>query len=194
MGENIFTVNSLVDCNERRELFKLEPKVIWMSGLSGSGKSTIAYSLEKVLISKGVLTSVLDGDNLRTGLCSDLGFSEKDRDENIRRVAEVAKLLSDSGVVVIVSLISPLEKHRDLAREIIGERFNEVFINASLEICIKRDVKGLYRKAINGEIEEFTGISSPYEIPKSPRVVIDTSTSSIKDSVDTLLSLVSPIY
>ncbi|MDQ0457123.1 adenylyl-sulfate kinase [Rhizobium paknamense] len=152
-----------------------KPKILWFTGLSGSGKSTIANALEKSLNEAGVHTYMLDGDNIRTGLNSDLGFSDADRVENIRRVAEVAKLMADAGLVVVVSFISPFEADRQMARSLMREgEFVEVFIDTPLEECVKRDPKGLYRKALAGEIKEFTGISSPYEPPANPDIRLVT--------------------
>lgn len=152
-----------------------KPCVIWMTGLSGAGKTTIAKLMQDKLIEQGTNAFILDGDNLRFGLNKDLGFSLEDRTENNRRVAEVANLMADSGLTVIVSLISPLAKDRQMARDIIGsDRFIEAYVNTSLEVAEKRDVKGLYKKARNGEIDNFTGISSPYDVPKSPDIILDT--------------------
>lgn len=163
---------------------------IWLTGLSGAGKSTIADCAEKMMYELGVHTMVLDGDNVRMGLCRDLGFSNVDRRENIRRVAEVAKLMNDAGVMVFASYISPFAKDRAMAREIIGDSFVEVYVNASLDSCQNRDVKGLYQKAIRGEIREFTGISSPYEEPKHPDLVLKTDESSVEECCDSLIKLI----
>lgn len=163
-------------------------KVIWLTGLSGSGKTTIAKALKKELILRNIAVKVLDGDIIRKGLNKDLGFSIKDRKENIRRVAEVAKLLKDSGIIVLVSFISPTVEIRNMAKEIISPAdFFEVFIDAPLETCIKRDVKGLYKKAIAGEIKDFTGIDSPFEAPTNPDISIKTGKLSILDSVQMIL-------
>lgn len=154
--------------------------VIWLTGLSGSGKSTIANQLELFFESWDIKSYVLDGDNIRTGLNKDLGFSDEDRKENIRRISEVAKLFSDSGTITIVAFISPFQQERAEAKKIIGEEnFIEVFVNTSMEVCEKRDVKGLYRKARVGEIKNFTGIDSPYEKPENPDLIIDAGTHSI---------------
>lgn len=160
---------------------------IWFTGLSGAGKSTIADYAEKTMFGLGVHTMVLDGDNVRMGLCKDLGFSDSDRKENIRRVAETAKLLNDAGVVVFAAYISPFESDRQMARTIIGDSFVEVYVEAPIDTCIRRDVKGLYKKAIRGEIREFTGISSPYEVPKQPDILLNTELSSVEDCCDMLL-------
>lgn len=162
-----------------------EPKTIWLTGLSGAGKSTIANALEKRLYMEGKHTMSLDGDNVRMGLNKNLGFKEQDRIENIRRVAEVAKLMNDAGLIVIVSFISPFEADRENARRIIGEEaFKEVYISTPIEECEKRDVKGLYQKARAGEIPNFSGISSPYEIPKNPDITLDTTGKSIEECVE----------
>lgn len=161
------------------------PKTLWFTGLSGSGKSTLANEIEKRLFSMGKHTMLLDGDNVRMGLNRNLGFKEQDRIENIRRVAEVAKLMNDSGLIVLTSFISPFAQDRENARNIIGsEDFIEIYVSTSIEECERRDVKGLYKKARNGEIPNFTGICSPYEPPVSPDIVIDTGTGSIEENVD----------
>jgi adenylylsulfate kinase len=157
---------------------------IWLTGLSGSGKSTIAVAAEKALNELGRLTYILDGDNIRMGLNSNLGFSPEDRTENIRRIGEVSKLFTDAGVIVFSSFISPYRADRDAVREIMGEGdFVEVWVDASVETCEGRDVKGLYKKARAGEIPEFTGISAPYEEPTKPELVLDTNGQSVDESV-----------
>jgi adenylylsulfate kinase len=166
----------LLTKEEREDLLKQKAKVIWLTGLSGSGKSTIANELANTLHKEGFLTYNLDGDNIRHGLNKDLGFSDKDRKENIRRISEVAKLFIDSGIIVITAFISPFEEDRNFAREIIGEDFIEVFIDTDIKECIKRDPKGLYKKALNGEIKDFTGIDSPYEKPSNPEIIIKNKT------------------
>ena len=165
------------------------PVTIWFTGLSGSGKTTLANELEKRLVAMGKHTMLLDGDNVRLGLNKNLGFSEKDRIENIRRVAEVAKLMNEAGLIVLVAFISPFVRDRENARDIIGENFVEVYVNTSLEVCEERDVKGLYQKARNGEIPNFTGISSPYEAPADPEFTVDTSQTRLQDSVEEILGL-----
>ncbi len=164
-----------------------ETKTFWFTGLSGSGKSTLANALEKVLVGLGKHTMILDGDNVRMGLNNNLGFSHEDRTENIRRIAETAKLMNDAGLIVLVSVISPYEEERKNARTIIGEDFFEVFVNASLAECERRDTKNLYAKARKGEISNFTGISSPYEVPTAPDFVADTQTFSPEEIVASLL-------
>jgi adenylyl-sulfate kinase len=162
-----------------------------LTGLSGSGKSTIADYLEQHLFNKGIHTANLDGDILRTGLNKDLGFSEEDRSENIRRIAEISKILSDNGLVVIAAFVSPFSKDRNLVKNTVGENnFIEIFVQTSIEECERRDVKGLYSKARKGELKNFTGIDSPYENPINPDLIIDTEKTSIEDSVQLLSTLV----
>ena len=168
------TQNITVTRTQREQSNGHRAITLWMTGLSGAGKSTIADLLEQKLYQKGVHTLILDGDNIRLGLCKDLGFSLKDRKENIRRVAETARLLNDAGVIVIAAFISPLRDDREMARQIIGHSFREIYVKATIETCIKRDVKGIYKKALRREIREFTGISSPYEPPLHPEIIIDT--------------------
>ncbi len=160
--------------------------VIWLTGLSGSGKSTIGRIIEKKLIDKGIMAYLLDGDNIRHGLCSDLGFSEEDRSENIRRIAEVAALFEDSGVTVLVSAITPFEKMRNLAR-IKSKKFILVYVKADIDTCVKRDPKGLYKKALNGEILGYTGIDSPFEEPLDYNYLLDTEKFSIDECADKLM-------
>ncbi len=176
-----------VSAEDRARLFGHRPVTIWLTGLSGSGKSTLAYALEKRLTEEGHACFVLDGDNVRHGLNRDLGFSAEDRAENIRRVAEVARLMNEAGLIVITSFISPYKADRAAAREIIGaDRFSEVFMDTPIEVCEQRDPKGLYAKARKGEIAEFTGVSSPYEAPDAPAVVIEAD-SAVCHSVDCLI-------
>jgi len=161
---------------------------LWMTGLSGAGKSTLANSLEQELYKIGRHTYILDGDNLRHGLNSDLGFSKADRNENVRRAAEAAQLMVDAGLIVIVGLISPFKKERYWARGLFKtNQFKEIYISTSLEQCEERDVKGLYEKARRGEVKDFTGIDSPYEPPENPEVVIDTQNKSVSDCVQFIL-------
>ena len=162
--------------------------VIWFTGLSGSGKSTIANELEKALFQMNIHTYSLDGDNIRAGLNKELGFSRKERNENNRRIAEVAKLFVDAGIVTIAAFISPLESDRFMAKDIIGkDDFIEIFVNTPLEVCEKRDVKGFYKKARAGEISNFTGISAPYEVPVNPDIAVNTQKESIEESVQRIL-------
>jgi adenylylsulfate kinase len=162
---------------------------VWLTGLSGSGKSTVAVAAEHALVQRGRLAYVLDGDNIRHGLNSNLGFSPEDRSENIRRIGEVARLFTDSGVIVFSSFISPYRGDRDNVRKLMGDGdFVEVLVDASLETCESRDVKGLYQKARAGEIPEFTGISAPYEAPENPELVLDTNVQSVEESVAQLVA------
>lgn len=172
--KNIFWNEGNVSREDRVNLHGFENKVIWLTGLSGSGKTTVARMLEKRLHEKNIPCYVLDGDNVRHGLNGDLGFSPENREENIRRVGEVAKLFYDAGVTVIASFISPYKKHRDAIRKSIGKNFVEVFLNCSIDECERRDVKGLYKKAKEGKISDFTGVSAPYEIPENPELVLNT--------------------
>ena len=163
--------------------------VLWFTGLSGSGKSTLANALNDVLHFKGISTYVLDGDNIRHGLCKDLGFSDSDREENIRRIGEVANLFMDAGIIAITAFVSPFKADRDKVRAIIGNNdFIEIYCAANLSVCEKRDTKGLYKKARLGEIKEFTGISSPYEVPDNPEIIIDTGNIGLNDSVQKIMT------
>ena len=167
--------------------------MIWFTGLSGSGKSTLAIALERELHQKGILCRILDGDNIRSGINNNLGFSEADRTENIRRIAEVAKLFVDCGIVTLAAFISPTNAIRQMAAEIIGkEDFLEVYVSTPIEECEKRDVKGLYAKARRGEIKDFTGISSPFEQPESPFITLDTSCQPLEESVKSLMAKIMP--
>lgn len=183
--ENIIAQDLDVTREIRSAMKGQKPLTIWFTGLSGSGKSTLANALEKCLVSLGKHTMLLDGDNVRLGLNKDLGFTEADRVENIRRIAETAKLMNDAGLIVLTSFISPFEQDRAFARKIIGDSFVEVYVNTPLDECEKRDVKGLYKKARSGQIPNFTGISSPYEAPENPEITIDT-TQPIEICVDQL--------
>ena len=165
--------------------------IIWFTGLSGSGKSSLAHALEDVLHKHKIRTYVLDGDNIRQGLCKDLGFSSTDRTENIRRIGEVSKLMMEAGSIVLVAFISPFRSDRKIVRELVDAGdFIEVYCDSPLDICESRDVKGLYKKARSGEISEFTGISSPYEAPDNPELILDTTKLSINECVDKLISYI----
>lgn len=178
---------------DKESLLKQRSTMIWFTGLSGSGKSTVAIALERELHRRGFLCRILDGDNIRSGINNNLGFSPADRMENIRRIAEVARLFIDSGIITIAAFISPDNRMREMAARIIGEDdFLEVFVNTPLAVCEQRDVKGLYAKARRGEIKEFTGISSPFEEPEHPALRLDTSVLGIEQSVEKLLALVLP--
>lgn len=194
MAENIYPIfEKMLQRKDREALLKQKGIMIWFTGLSGSGKSTLAIALERELYKQGILCRILDGDNIRSGINNNLGFSEADRTENIRRIAEVSKLFVDCGIVTIAAFISPTHAIRRMASEIIGEDdFLEVYVSTPIEECERRDVKGLYAKARRGEIKEFTGISSPFEAPEHPFISIDTSRQSLADSVKVLLEAVSP--
>lgn len=179
-----------VSLAERQALLGQKPLTLWLTGLSAAGKSTLAYALEHRLISAGRACYVLDGDNVRHGLNRNLGFSPDDRSENIRRVAEVARLMNEAGLIVIAAFISPFIADRAMAKQIIGaERFREIYVGTSLGVCEARDPKGLYRRARAGEISDFTGISSPYEVPRAPDLVIDTATTEIAVATQRLADL-----
>jgi adenylylsulfate kinase len=187
---NITTHNFKTTKENRESIKNQKACTIWMSGLSGSGKSTIANLVEEKLITLGYHTYILDGDNTRMGLNKDLGFSEEARVENIRRVSEVCKLMNDAGLIVICSFISPFEKNREQAKEIIGEGFMEIFIDADLSTCENRDPKGLYKKARTGEIKEFTGISSPFENPQNAIVLKNNTEEDLEKNVNFLTDLI----
>lgn len=171
-----------------------KPLAIWLTGLSGAGKSTVADALEQKLLAEKIHTYILDGDNMRNGICRDLSFSSEDRTENIRRVGEIARLFVDAGITVITSFISPFAEDRMIAKQTIGEQyFIEVFINTSLETCELRDPKGLYRKVRSGGISDFTGISSPYEIPLNPEIEIQTETVSVNEAVEKIWAFIQPL-
>lgn len=184
---SLFFHNFTIESSKREDIKNQKACTIWMSGLSGSGKSTIANQLELKLFDIGCHTFILDGDNTRLGLNKDLGFSDDDRTENLRRVAEVCKLMNQAGLIVICSFISPFNKNRELAKEIIGDNFIEVFIDTDLTVCEERDPKGLYKKARNGEIKDFTGISSPFEIPKNAINLVNNKSEDIDTNVNHLI-------
>lgn len=189
--DNITEQNYSIGRHDREQMNEHRSLLIWFTGLSGSGKSTIANLLEKRLNQFEIHTYSLDGDNLRSGLNKDLSFSKKDRDENMRRVAEVAKLFVDAGIVVIAAFISPYRKAREEIRRIVGfQDYVEVFVNTPLEICEQRDVKGLYKKARTGEIKNFTGISAPYETPTNPSIEINTIEESPEEAVEKIISFI----
>lgn len=180
MNNNIFPTSHILQRADKETLLKQKGICIWFTGLSGSGKTTIAIALEKELNAKGLLTQILDGDNVRTGINNNLGFSEADRIENIRRIAEITKLFVNCGVITICCFVSPTNQIRTLAKNIIGEKdFIEVFVNTPIEICEQRDVKGLYAKARKGEIKDFTGINAPFEVPENPAIIVDTTVLSV---------------
>lgn len=183
-----------IDKAARNEQKKHQSKVLWFTGLSGSGKSTLANAVEQALFAMGYNTYILDGDNIRTGLCKDLSFSDADRQENIRRIGEVAKLMSDAGIIVLSAFVSPFKADRDRVRSILPEGdFIEIFVNCPLEVCEQRDVKGLYKKARNGEIKDFTGITSPFEAPLSPSLEIKTAEQDLATSTEAVLNYILPL-
>jgi adenylylsulfate kinase len=189
--ENIFPINhTLLQQEQKEKLNGHKGIVLWMFGLSGSGKTTIARALENELYSRGIHTKLLDGDNLRAGITNNLSFSLEDRAENIRRVSEVSKLFMENGNVVICSLVSPTKEIRKKANQIIGEGFKEVFINAPFEVCAERDVKGLYKKALAGEIKNFTGLDSPFEGAENPFVELRTNEKDLDACKNELVKLV----
>jgi len=187
---DIIQHNFKISKSDREKIKNQKSCTIWMSGLSGSGKSTIANQLETTLNEQGYHTYTLDGDNTRLGLNKGLGFSEEDRIENIRRVAEVCKLMNEAGLIVICSFISPFEKNRTQAKEIIGENFIEAFVDADLSTCEIRDPKGLYKKARAGEIKDFTGISSPFELPSNAIVLKNNTEEDLDRNVNLLVNLI----
>ncbi len=191
-NSNIYPVfDNSVSRHEKELLLNQKSKIIWFTGLSGSGKTTLANALEKNLYEKGFLTQILDGDNIRSGINNNLGFSPEDRMENVRRIAEIAKLLLNSGVICICAFVSPTEDIRNLVCGIAGdEDFIEIYMSTPLEVCERRDVKGLYQKARAGEIKNFTGISAPFEIPKNAVLSIDTTNKSVEECVNILLDKV----
>jgi adenylyl-sulfate kinase len=177
--------------HERQALLGQAPFTVWLTGLSASGKSTLAFALERALNEAGRACYVLDGDNVRHGLNRDLGFTDEDRTENIRRIAEVAKLMNDAGLIVITAFISPLRSDREMAKTIIGEeQYREVYVATSIEVCESRDPKGLYQKARQGLVKDFTGVSAPYETPTSPSLTLDTAAMSKEACIEALLKLI----
>lgn len=189
---NIYPIfDRMLSRQDKEELLGQHSMMIWFTGLSGSGKSTIAIALERELHKRGLLCRILDGDNIRSGINNNLGFTEADRVENIRRIAEVSKLFIDTGIITIAAIISPNNDIREMAANIIGrENFLEVYVSTPLAECERRDVKGLYAKARRGEIQNFTGISAPFEAPAHPALTLDTSVLSLEESVNKLLDLV----
>lgn len=192
--KNIVWHNTTITRENREVLLGQKGVVLWFTGLSGSGKSTLANALEKKLNELGKLTYSLDGDNIRHGLNSDLGFSLQDRKENIRRIGEVAKLFVDAGVIVLATFISPLRQDRASARELLGEDFIEVYVDCPLEVCEVRDPKELYKKARAGDIKEFTGISSPYEQPLNPEIIVSTHINSLDECVTQVIKCIKQKY
>ena len=188
MEENVIPHNFSISQQQRSELKKHKPLLVWFTGLSGSGKSTIANALEKALFAKNIHTYLLDGDNVRKGLNNNLSFSQEDRTENIRRIAEVSNLMIDAGLVVLASFVSPYREDRENVKRIVGYHNSvEVFVNTPIAECERRDVKGLYAKARAGEIQNFTGVNAPYEAPMAPDVEIDTTMFSVEEAVSLIL-------
>lgn len=187
---NIFTVEHRVPREERWRVNGHRGGVLWFTGLSGSGKTTLAFEMEHLLFRRGYQAYVLDGDNVRHGLCSDLGFSPDDRAENIRRIGEIAALFAESGFIVISAFISPYRADRDLARKAASGAFHEVYLKADLAVCESRDPKGLYQKARRGEIPDFTGISAPYEVPDNADLTIESGNQTVEESIAVLLDFV----
>lgn len=189
----IYPIKTKVSTEARARLLQQRAKLIWFTGLSGSGKSTLAVQLEAALHDRGFKTYLLDGDNIRSGLNKDLTFTDEGRVENIRRIGEVSKLFLDAGVVLLSAFISPFEADRQQVRQIVGaDNYFEVFVDAPLEVCEQRDVKGLYKKARAGEVKNFTGITSPYERPQKPDVVIETDKMTIEASIEALMDAILP--
>ena len=193
-NNNIYPIfDRMLAREDKEELLKQRSVMIWFTGLSGSGKSTIAIALERELHKRGLLCRILDGDNIRSGINNNLGFTEADRIENIRRIAEVSKLFVDTGIITIAAFISPSNDIREMAANIIGkDDFLEVYVSTPIEECERRGVKGLYAKARRGEIKNFTGISAPFEAPAHPALTLDTSALSLEESVNKLLELSLP--
>ncbi len=187
-AENIFPFESLIKCSDRHVLNGHRSGLLWFTGLSGSGKSTLAHAVEARLYRHGIRGYVLDGDNIRTGLNADLGLSAEDRKENIRRIAEVSKLMVDAGLLVFAAFIAPFRESREFVRNLMSNwPYYECYVRCALDVCEERDPKGLYRKARRGEIRNMTGISAPYEEPEHPDLVVDTSSQSLEDSVEEVM-------
>ena len=189
---NIYPIyDRMMTRQDKERLLRQRGVMIWFTGLSGSGKSTIALGVERELHQRGLLCRILDGDNIRTGINAGLGFSAEDRHENIRRIAEVGKLFVETGIITLAAFVSPTNEYRQLARDIIGaEDFLEIYVSTPLEVCERRDVKGLYARARRGEVKDFTGISAPFEAPEHPALCIDTSRQPLETSVRQVLELI----
>jgi adenylylsulfate kinase len=189
-SSNVVYHRATVTRNRRQKLNKHRSVIIWFTGLSGSGKSTLAHAVEEELHKEGCRTFVFDGDNVRHGLCANLSFSEKDRHENIRRIGEMAKLFIEAGVIALTAFISPFRADRERVRALVSDNdFFEIYCNSPLEVCEERDVKGLYKKARKGEIKNYTGISSPYEEPENPDLILDTANETVETNVENVLKL-----
>ena len=195
MAENIYPIyDRMMTREERERLLGQRGMMVWFTGLSGSGKSTVALGVERELYARGILCRILDGDNIRAGINNNLGFSQEDRVENIRRIAEIGKLFVQTGVVTLACFVSPTEDIREMARQIVGENdFFEVFVSTPLEECERRDVKGLYARARRGEVKDFTGISAPFEAPRNPVLSIDTSVLPLEESVSQVVDMIMKI-
>lgn len=192
MAENIYPIyDKMMTREDKESLLGQKGVMVWFTGLSGSGKSTVALGVERELHARGILCRILDGDNIRAGINNNLGFSEEDRKENIRRIAEIGKLFVHTGIVTLACFVSPTNDIREMAREIVGsDDFKEVYVSTPLEECERRDVKGLYARARRGEVKNFTGISAPFEAPVHPTLSIDTSKLSLEQSVNEVLKLI----
>lgn len=192
MAENIYPIyDRMMTRQEREQLLGQKGMMVWMTGLSGSGKSTVALGVERELHNRGLLCRLLDGDNIRDGINRGLGFSPEDRTENIRRIAEVGKLMVDTGIITLACFVSPTEEIREMARNIIGEKdFFEVYLSTPLSECERRDVKGLYARARRGEVKDFTGISAPFEAPEHPALAIDTTTTPLQENVMKVVEMI----
>ena len=192
MADNIYPIYDMMMTREDKEhLLRQRGMMVWFTGLSGSGKSTIAMGVERELHARGILCRILDGDNIRAGINSNLGFSPEDRRENIRRIAEIGKLFVHTGIVTLACFVSPTNEVRELARGIIGEEdFREVYVSTSIEECERRDVKGLYARARRGEVKDFTGISAPFEVPMHPTLVIDAGNLSLQECVSRVTDMI----
>lgn len=192
MTDNIYPIYDRIMTRQDKEaLLKQRGMMVWFTGLSGSGKSTIALAVERELHRRGILCRILDGDNIRCGINAGLGFSAEDRKENIRRIAEVGKLFVETGIVTLAAFVSPTNEYRQMARNIIGsEDFIEIYVSTPLEVCERRDVKGLYARARRGEVKDFTGISAPFEIPEHPAMSVDTSRQPLEESVKQVINMI----
>lgn len=194
MNKHVIQQEYSISRGEREKKNQHQSKLLWFTGLSGSGKSTLANEIEKRLFAQGMQTYVLDGDNIRKGINSDLSFTPADRKENLRRIAGVSKLFIDAGVVTLAAFISPMREDREMIKKIVGEEnFVEIYVNAAIEDCETRDVKGLYQKARQGEIKNFTGISAPYEAPENPDIEVNTSHQEIGESLESVLKKIIPL-
>ena len=191
MNKNVIHQDYSITQQDRTDRNKHQAKLLWFTGLSGSGKSTLANEVEKQLFAQGMQTYVLDGDNIRRGINTDLSFTPQDRKENLRRIAEVSKMFIDAGVVTLAAFISPMREDREMIKQIVGEEnFIEIYVDAKIEDCEHRDVKGLYQKARQGEIKNFTGISAPYEAPANPEIKVNTSNQTIEESLAIIINKV----